>query len=776
MPIPSALRLLAALAVAAMLSAEPAPGDLFREFTFTQRFGEVDPQAKRQGIERMLRNAMAERRLELPSLAGVVRAEVSIEYWGGHIGTSDQKFQVNGGEWIAIPQPTGTPTRPQCYYRTVLGRATVPVPLENLKAGGNIFRFTAGPQLCYSFNWGFYWVYGFTVRLYYDPESPLEARVVSPAEGAEIGDHPRLAVEARHPSDPITRVEFIGQYEDFNWEGDGRFRQWHYITERGNLRRHIGTATAPPYAVTWDTTWVPDQDQPVRIAARVATAGGYIYMTPAVTVRLRRQGRSVKMYRASEVPEAFGVRVGRRKECRIALDGPLENARTARLVLSTWSAAHGDEIGINGFKLAGPIGLVHNYSFDALPVPVRRLKRDNTVHIFSETTHHALEVNWPGPALLVEYGPPPLQPAGWHDAARPYRLLLEADASGFTRIDKPAEAQVDFAAALRERGERAAFDPATLRVVEVAADGSAADPEVPFQYDGNTLTWLIKGRTAPHAVRRYAAYFGAVRGSAAPPLEVTDDVPYEGQASVRVATPAGVYTYHKEGAGFASILDRQGAEWIGYRPGGRAAGEFRGIPNLGKPFGHPGYTGESGSTTRIVSRGPLKVRLLSERRDGKWAALWDIFPHYARMTLLRNDGPYWFLYEGTPGGRLDLDNGFQLFADGRRKPLAESWSGDLPGTEWIAFTGNGSPRMLYVVNHQDDGAPDQYYQMDRSMTVFGFGREYTCCGQYLNASPAEFTIGFAEATDYHSVAEAVESAWRPMRARTGKIERRPPGS
>ena len=97
----------------------------------------------------------------------------------------------------------------------------------------------------------------------------------------------------------------------------------------------------------------------------------------------------------------------------------------------------------------------------------------------------------------------------------------------------------------------------------------------------------------------------------------------------------------------------------------------------------------------------------------------------------------------------------------------------MPGPEWIAFGGNASKRVIYVANHADDGAPDQYWQMDREMTVFGFGREYRCCGQYLNWSPAEFTVGFAEATDFATVAEAVDSAWRPMRVRAGAVERRP---
>src|SRR5512143_1084406 len=151
------LLLIAALPAAA----EPRPGDIYREFHYTNRFGEIHPEATREGVDHMKAAAMAPRGIEVPSLGGVVKAEVSVEYWGGHIGTSDQKFRINGNPWHLIPQPQGTPETPQCYYRTMLGSATTEIPLAELKAGRNEFNFTAGPQVCYSFNWGFYWVYSF---------------------------------------------------------------------------------------------------------------------------------------------------------------------------------------------------------------------------------------------------------------------------------------------------------------------------------------------------------------------------------------------------------------------------------------------------------------------------------------------------------------------------------------------------------------------------------------------------------------------------------------
>jgi hypothetical protein len=595
--------------------ADPRPGDVYREFVYRTRFGEVDPAAKREGIDHMLKSAMSPRMLEIGSLNGVERAEVSVEYWGGHIGTSEQKFKINGGDWYRIAQPQNTgPAKPvECYQRTMLGRATTEIPVSELKAGLNDFRFTAGPQLCNSFNWGFYWVYSFTVRLYSKGSNPhLTGELVLPATGGEIGENPTIAASVTPTDATITAVDFIANYRDFNWEGDGLFKQWHYITERGQMTHHVGTATSGPWAVRWDTTWIPDQDEPVELAARITDSAGRMTITPAVKVRFRRQGRSVKMYTSPDVPPSFQVRVGRRKECSFQVDGDLSKARAARIVLSTWSAAHDGEMGLNGTKLVDRLGFVHNYSFDAIPVPPRLIKPgENKYYVFSKTEEHAPEINWPGPVLLVEYA-----------------------------TDEP--------------GPRASVAPITVEDVE----------------------------------------------------------DFEGQSSWRIRTESATYVYHKEGAAFASIVDNAGAEWIGYRPGGRSAGEFRGIPNMGDDFGHPG---SKGATSRIVSATADRVEILSERKDGKVAARWEIRPTHATMTLLRTDKPYWILYEGTPGGRLDLAGGYVMLSDGTRLSMGRKWSDS--GAAWAYFADSGSRNVLYIASDVQQRPAWQYWPMDGNMTV-----------------------------------------------------------
>ncbi len=384
----------------------PPAGSVFREFTFLPKgnhFAECDPQSQRDFCKS--REHMVPRPLDI-DLTDAVRCEVCVEYWGGHIGTADQKFRVNGNDWRPIPQPSNTPSEPQRYYRNLMGNPSVPVPLEELTNGTNTFQFTCGPQIAYGFDWGFYWIYAFTVRVYYDPQAVPHptGRISSPEASATIGDSPTFTVAAESPGGHIERVDLIGYYEDFDWAGNGEYRDWHYQYRRGEISHHIGTATQAPYTITWDTTWVPDQDRPVKIMARITDAHGVSAMSPAVEVSLARSSRSVRMYRPHDVPENFGVRVGRRKTCTINVADDLGQARAARLVLSTWSAAHADEIGLNGTVLVPRIGKVHFYSYDAIPVPLELIRRGpNEFHVHATTEHHAAEINWPGPVLFIEY-------------------------------------------------------------------------------------------------------------------------------------------------------------------------------------------------------------------------------------------------------------------------------------------------------------------------------------------------------------------------------------
>ena len=255
---------------------------------------------------------------------------------------------------------------------------------------------------------------------------------------------------------------------------------------------------------------------------------------------------------------------------------------------------------------------------------------------------------------------------------------------------------------------------------------------------------------------------GARTGSR--PLHVSEVTIHDNMECFKVETPTAIYLYGKRGAGFASILDREGRDWISYRPGGKARGEYRGLPKCGQPtkffhcgYGYGLYPTDNPFSSRVAIREDDHVRIDSETRDGKSACTWDFYPNHATLTLLRIAQPtYWFLYEGTPGGKLDPKGDFILRPDGKRTTLDEPWSQSVP---WVCFGAAETPIGLVLVNHQEpeSGETDSYvswpFQRDgdgsfQDMTVFGFGRKgYKELVEHvpdLKKLPARFSIGFIE--------------------------------
>jgi hypothetical protein len=387
------------------------PRQRFRTFVWPgPHLGELSPTAEAPGARSLTREPHTPVEIEIGGLAGAVRAEIAVEYWGGHIGTSEQSFRINEGPWTELPQPVGTPGRPECYYRTLLGNPAVEFPVGLLREGTNEIRFHAGPQVCHDFRWGFFWVYAFTIRVFYEdaPEDETPGLEVSGGVSRADRDEPvRLdfvpAAEATH-----TRlVHAVARYRGFDWEGNGRFHDWHFHTRYGAMRGHVGTVNAQDEgvipAMRWDTSLVPDQEEPIRVVALAMGEDGLWTVSRFADYRLRRSSRKVVLVEPDRVPEAFGVRIGEGKSC-LFRDVDEQSLVSARLLVSTWSAAHADEIGLNGRMLLPRVGVVHDVSHEVIDVPPGLLDHGtNTFYVFSRTEHHAAEINWPGPAMLLEY-------------------------------------------------------------------------------------------------------------------------------------------------------------------------------------------------------------------------------------------------------------------------------------------------------------------------------------------------------------------------------------
>jgi hypothetical protein len=290
----------------------------------------------------------------------------------------------------------------------------------------------------------------------------------------------------------------------------------------------------------------------------------------------------------------------------------------------------------------------------------------------------------------------------------------------------------------------------------------------------------------------------SLRHAPAGAVVITDDID-EGIRCFKIVTESATYFYDKAGAGFTSILDRDGIDWINFRPEGTPgvpdgwSGWFRGIPNMARDvFGHPGYTGAL-STTADPSGVSLPAATLRSSKDG-WRVTWDFYPSCAKMTVLSAPARYWLLYEGTPGGELG-DDCVCGRSDGRVASCSIAWqenlvnnSGVAAGMEWVYFADGPLQRSLALL-HDDDNLTDHYRRAE-GMTVFGFGRADPSddrqrsflwrvgrklglakgTSALLDRVPARLIVGFVEASEFEAVKPGIDAIYRAA-TDSGKVER-----
>ncbi len=224
-------------------------------------------------------------------------------------------------------------------------------------------------------------------------------------------------------------------------------------------------------------------------------------------------------------------------------------------------------------------------------------------------------------------------------------------------------------------------------------------------------------------------------------VTITDGVQDEGQACFRIETPYATFFFQKESGGFSSILDRQGNDWIGFRhsrqPQGPAlaASAYRGLPNLLNdcPYEGVGHPGARSVHSRQINDSTLYVI----SKNGRMEYTWTFTSTMAYMTLLvpGTRCPYWFLYEGTPGGRFDPFNQYWgTDRHGFRSDCPDLLAGSALQDHWNwIYFGNRCTRTVMALSQLiPDDKPDMMSYMGNTpkgrlspdgMVVFGFGRE-----------------------------------------------------
>lgn len=238
----------------------------------------------------------------------------------------------------------------------------------------------------------------------------------------------------------------------------------------------------------------------------------------------------------------------------------------------------------------------------------------------------------------------------------------------------------------------------------------------------------------------------------------------EGQDCLLISTEGAKYYLQKESGGFSSIHDREGLDWVNFKItdyGGRpgdAAGVYRGVPNLVWPdnIGHPGH---KAMTSRQVSDNSIT----SISNDSDWEWTWSFYDDGCVLDVTKTSAnkKYWFLYEGTQGGRYDPSKSFWgTDLHGRRTDTSICHSPSEFHDRWRAtyFGLNGVDRVLYAVMHCEEaplnlmsymGSTEDSLNSPDGMTVFGYGRGVGPTS--LLEGPARFSMGFLETTDHDAI-------------------------
>lgn len=389
--------------------AQPKPGDVFREYLWTNEGGDAGGSLRVGGSK-----GYGGAAIPLPhdfDLTDAIRAEIVIEKLLCHDGTRGLAISVNNHPWIEVPEAAGIPS-PQWEYQHHI-YPVVPVPLSQLHAGReNQFRMTVSDD--HPWNWPQNLIYGVHFRIYYDPDRKPHpsGRIVSPRTGDALGTQVPLEVSATSAGSPIRQVVFLGCYEDVNFEGDGEYCQWHYHYVRGRLTSSIGSADSSPWQLIWDTSWVPDQPKPFRLAARISDADGLTWFTETVdNLTFADRTLRVELCKPYDVPAKWVTRVGEKSE-RFRVAGDLRKAVAAQLVWCSWSPGYMHGLFINDrqvFEREGP-----RYAYYAHRVALEDLSPLKTGENVLKTGMtpkydgkmvHGMEVNWPGIMVLIQYRP-----------------------------------------------------------------------------------------------------------------------------------------------------------------------------------------------------------------------------------------------------------------------------------------------------------------------------------------------------------------------------------
>jgi hypothetical protein len=344
-------------------------------------------------------------------LFGLQSSELYLEVWGGHPGTANKRFIVNGKQIYPLGDD-GTEEKHCAYSYPV-----VPIKVEHLVSGQNALQFACDRGKTF---WGHFIIDEAAVRCYLKPDHPdlkknnlqdFEARIQLQSQDSMLSDsvHISLSYPERYEKSIIS-VEYFGRYDGFDDNGNKLDNDWHGYTHDRKYVNHIGRVTSPPFEINWDTSMILSQTGPMALKALVHLKGGFHYWTEVLDgLAFPADRNKVELYKCDAMPKPFWSRASNLQTATINLPRNLANVESARLMIRVWDGGEGtvaEHFKINGNPYSITSGRAnHDLVFTNVEVDINHLKAgENTLTLLSDTEHHGIEVLLPGPCIVLRYG------------------------------------------------------------------------------------------------------------------------------------------------------------------------------------------------------------------------------------------------------------------------------------------------------------------------------------------------------------------------------------
>lgn len=252
---------------------------------------------------------------------------------------------------------------------------------------------------------------GAHLLVYYDSSkiSHPKCKFISPLKGDTLGSVVKLQVEVESPNSSFATVRYIGKYDDINWEGDGVYNQWHYHYYHGAFTHNIGERFIKPYLFNWSTEWVPDQKNPISLAAMVKDNTGLVYFSESIDSLILDRDFSVELCKPYQIPQGWVTRNSQYQE-KVKIKGDISKAVEYRLCWTSWSPGYMNGLYVNSSKVFSSEGPHYQYyahqktysDVSVLQQGENIIRTEKTPLINNQMVHGA-EIQYPGIMMLVKY-------------------------------------------------------------------------------------------------------------------------------------------------------------------------------------------------------------------------------------------------------------------------------------------------------------------------------------------------------------------------------------